>query len=100
MKNTRASNSVLPHVRTDVGEYAQYGTTLENLYVAYNWKPGQNLYARTTVGLFETMFGGISGEVLWKPINSPLALGVEANYVIQRDFDQRIQQSGVRLRGV
>ncbi|WP_277620960.1 YjbH domain-containing protein [Pseudophaeobacter leonis] len=42
-----------------------------------------------TFGLFETMFGGISGEVLWKPVNSPLALGVEANYVIQRDYDQR-----------
>ena len=90
VSNSRASNSRLPRVRTDISKYAQFGTTLENLYVAYNWKPGQNLYARTTVGLFETMFGGISGEVLWKPINSPLALGVEANYVIQRDFDQRL----------
>lgn len=90
IKNSRTSNSVLPHVRTDISEYAQYGTTLENLYVSRSWKPGRDLYARTTVGLFETMFGGISGELLWKPVNSPLALGVEANYVIQRDFDQRL----------
>ena len=89
VKNTRASNSVLPHVRTDVGEYAQYGTTLENLYVARNWKPGRNLYARATVGLLESMFGGVSAEVLWKPVNSRLALGFEGNYVIQRDYDQR-----------
>ena len=35
------------------------------------------------------MFGGVSGEMLWKPVNSRLALGVEVNYVRQRDFDQR-----------
>ncbi|MCI5086580.1 MAG: YjbH domain-containing protein, partial [Rhodovulum sp.] len=33
------------------------------------------------------MFGGVSGEVLWKPVDSPLALGVEVNYAKQRDFD-------------
>lgn len=90
IKGGRASNSVLPHVRTDVSEYAQYGTTLENLYAARSWKPRRDLYARATVGLFESMFGGVSGEVLWKPVNSPLALGFEGNYVIQRDYDQRL----------
>ncbi len=85
----RASNSVLPRVRTDQVEYAQFDTTLENLYVARNWKPAPDLYARATFGLLESNFGGISGEVLWKPVNSRLALGVEGNYVKQRDFDQR-----------
>ena len=89
ISNTRASNSVLPHVRTDISLYAQHGTTLENLYVTRHWKPGRDLYARATGGIFETMFGGVSGELLWKPVNSPLALGIEANYVIQRDYDQR-----------
>jgi hypothetical protein len=32
------------------------------------------------------MFGGVSGELLWKPVGSRLALGVEANYVKQRAF--------------
>ncbi|MGR3762370.1 YjbH domain-containing protein (plasmid) [Roseobacteraceae bacterium NS-SX3] len=89
VENGRASNSVLPHVRTDQVEYAQFGTTLENLYAARFWQPGRNLYARATLGLFESMYGGISGEVLWKPVNSRLGLGAEANYVVQRDFDQR-----------
>ena len=84
-----ASNSVRPQVRTDQVEYAQFGTTLENLYVSRLWKPGRNLYARATTGLFESMYGGVSGEVLWKPVNSRLGLGLEANYVVQRDFDQR-----------
>ncbi|WP_264214798.1 YjbH domain-containing protein [Leisingera thetidis] len=89
VKNGRASNSKLPHVRTDQVEYAQFGTTLENLYVSRLWKPGRNLYARATAGLFESMYGGVSGEVLWKPVNSRLGLGLEANYVVQREFEQR-----------
>ncbi len=85
----RVSNSVLPHVRTDQVEYAQFGTTMNNLYAAKYWQPRGDLYARVTGGYLETMYGGISGEMLWKPVNSKLALGLEANWVQQRDFDQR-----------
>lgn len=85
----RASNSVLPHVRTDQNLYAQYATTIENLYVARQWRAGPDLYARLTAGYLEGMYGGFSGEILWKPVNSPLALGIEANYVRQRAHDQR-----------
>ncbi len=89
VKGGRPSNSVLPHVRTDQNLYAQYGTTIENLYVARQWRAGPDLYARLTAGYLESMYGGLSGEILWKPVNSPLALGVEANYVRQRAYDQR-----------
>jgi hypothetical protein len=89
VKNGRASNSVLPHVRTDQSRYAQYDTTLKNLYVTRQWKAGPNLYARGSFGYFESMFGGLSGELLWKPVNSRLALGVEANYLKQRDYNQQ-----------
>lgn len=89
IKDGRLSNSVLPHVRTDATLYAQESTTLENLYVARQWRPGRNLYARITAGYFESMYGGLSGEILWKPVGSRLGLGVEGNYVIQRDYDQR-----------
>ncbi len=90
VKDGRGSNSVLPHVRTDQVEYAQHDTTLNTLYVARQWRAGPNLYARATGGYLETMYGGLSGELLWKPVGSPLALGIEANYVKQRDFDQRL----------
>lgn len=90
IKDGRLSNSLLPHVRTDRVLYAQYGTTLENLYVARQWRPGRNLYARLSAGYFEMMYGGLSGELLWKPVGSRLGLGLEGNYVVQRDFDQRL----------
>ena len=82
----RGSNSVLPHVRTDQVRYAQTDTALYDLYASYQWRPGQNLYARVTAGLLERMFGGVSAELLWKPVDSRLALGIEGNYVRQRDF--------------
>jgi hypothetical protein len=41
-----------------------------------------------TLGYLEPMFGGISGELLWKRVDRPYALGVELNYVQQRNFDQ------------
>ena len=34
------------------------------------------------------MYGGVSAEVLWRPVNSNFALGAELNYVKQRAFDQ------------
>jgi hypothetical protein len=90
VKDGRASDSQLPPVRTDQVKYAQFDTTLDNLFVARQWRAGRDLYARATAGYLETMYGGLSGELLWKPVASRLALGIEANYVKQRDFDQRL----------
>ncbi|SLN74266.1 hypothetical protein TRL7639_04519 [Falsiruegeria litorea R37] len=83
-----SSATALPPVRTDRVLYAQYGTTLNQLYLARYWKPSPDLYARVTAGYFEYGYGGLSTELLWKPVNSRLALGVEANYALKRDYDQ------------
>jgi len=85
----RTSNSRLPPVRTNVVRYADEDTTLNSLFALYQWRPAKNIYGRVAAGYLESMFGGVSAEVLWKPINSRLALGVEASWVKQRDFDQR-----------
>ncbi len=85
----RVSVSNLPPVRTNAVRYAQYDTTINNLFAAYQWKPGPDLFGRVTFGYLEPMFGGISTELLWKPVNSRLGLGVEANWAVQRDFNQQ-----------
>lgn len=86
----RKSNSVLPRVRSEAVRYAREGeTALEHLTLAHYFRPGKDLYARVTAGYLETQFGGVSSELLWKPVASRLALGAEANYAVQRDFDQR-----------
>ncbi|WP_170429852.1 YjbH domain-containing protein [Ruegeria arenilitoris] len=86
--STRPSDSTLPRVRSDWNIYARESNLrIEHMTGEYMWRPGENLYARTTLGYLETMFGGLSTELLWYPTNSRLALGAEANYVVQRDFD-------------
>ena len=89
INEARPSNSVLPRVRTDANLYAEEDITLNRLFASRQWRPRKDIYARATVGYFETMYGGVSTEVLWKPPTSPLGLGVELNYALQRDFDQR-----------
>lgn len=86
---SRPSDSVLPHVRTDALLYAQAtDTSLEQFVLSKQWKPGPTTYARVSIGYLEQMFGGLSGELLWKPADSQLAVGIELNYAKQRDFDQ------------
>ncbi|WP_170790149.1 YjbH domain-containing protein [Ruegeria lacuscaerulensis] len=86
--STRVSDSTLPRVRSDWAIYARESNLrVEHMTAEYLWRPRTDFYARTTLGYLETMFGGVSAELLWYPTNSRLALGVEANYVAQRDFD-------------
>ncbi|MGP3696609.1 YjbH domain-containing protein [Rhodobacter sp. NSM] len=83
------SESGLPRVRTDNYLYSQEGKTMiDSLTGAWYARPAENLYSRVTIGYLERMYGGASGELLWKPVNSRLALGAEVNYVKKREFDQ------------
>ena len=83
------NSSVLPHVRTDGALYAQEGDpAIEHLTASWYERPGKNLYSRVTVGYLEQMFGGVSAELLWKPVDSRLAIGAEVAWVKQRDYDQ------------
>ena len=93
---TRPNNSQLPHVRSDVSRYNQTDEPfLENLTVAKYARLAPDFYGRVTAGYLERMYAGVSGEVLWKPVDSRFALGAEINYAQPRDFDQ---QFGLRSR--
>jgi opacity protein-like surface antigen len=82
------SDSVLPHVRSDGSRYTKFGNpALETLTLAWYARPGKDLFSRVTIGYLERMHAGVSGEVLWKPVDSRLALGAELNYSKQRDTD-------------
>ncbi|WP_368188418.1 YjbH domain-containing protein [Aestuariibius sp. HNIBRBA575] len=86
--SNRLSNSVIQHVRSDALRYAQESDLEINYLTAeYFTRLGQDMFGRVTVGYLENMYGGVSGEMLWFPVNSRLAAGVELNYAVQRDFD-------------
>ena len=86
------SDSVLPRVRSDIKEYLQRGESgIVRLQADYAFSPLREVYARLSAGLFEEMFGGVGGEVLYRPFTSRLALGAEWNWVRQRDFDASLK---------
>nr|MBC8239091.1 YjbH domain-containing protein [Alphaproteobacteria bacterium] len=89
---TLDSDSQLPHVRSDLRRYAQEGEdgNIVRLQAEYLFQPAEDIFARVSAGLFEEMFGGVGGELLYRPYGSRLALGVELNRVRQRDYDQRL----------
>lgn len=85
---TRPSDSVLPHVRSDFARYLRDGDpALNQLTGDYLTKLAPSFYGRISAGLLERMYGGVSGEVLWKPASQSWGLGLEMNYVKKRDYD-------------
>lgn len=76
------------NVRTDGAFFGRDGTpNLENLTVAHYGRVAPDVYSRVTLGYLERMYGGVSAEVLWKPVSSRLAIGAEINAVSMRDQD-------------
>lgn len=85
----RKSNSVLPHVRTDFVEYFQQGKTgIGGLAANYRFRATPEVFATFKAGYLESMFGGIGGEVLWRPEAQRWALGADLYHVWQRNFDR------------
>lgn len=84
------SNSLLPHVRSDIKDYLKQGkNSVNRLQLDYLTNLGSNWYGRLSGGILEEMFGGVGGEILYKPFTSRWAVGADINQVRQRDFDQR-----------
>ena len=84
-----ASDSVLPHVRTDIVKYlkATRDYSINRFQLNYFLNPRNDLYAKISGGLLEDMFGGIGGEVLYRPMHRNFAIGAEVWSVRQRDYN-------------
>lgn len=86
----RVSNSIIQRVRSDGPLYSAAGDpALTQLVVSYQTNVAPDFYGRVTAGYLEQMYGGLSTELLWKPVDSRLGIGLELNYAKQRDFEQR-----------
>ena len=89
---TLESDSQLPRVRSDIRLYYEEAEDgfIDNMQVDYMFQPVKEWFGRVSAGIFEGMFGGIGGEILYRPYGSRLALSIDYNRVRQRDFDQRL----------
>ena len=84
----RATNSVLPHVRSDVANYLKEETIgLENISTAYFFKLAPEISGRVEAGYLEQMFAGVGGELLYRPFGQRWAIGVDLWTVRQRGYD-------------
>ena len=84
------SDSILPHVRTDIIEYLKEGDefTIPRMQLNFFRKLSNSIYWKLTGGVFEEMFGGIGGEILYRNFNKDWAISLEAFEVKQREYDQ------------
>jgi hypothetical protein len=84
------SNSVLPHVRTDIVDYLKEsrGFSVKRIQFNYYNQISHSLYYKFAGGIFESMFNGYGGELLYRPFQRNFGLGIEAWRVFQRDYDQ------------
>ena len=87
-----ASDSILPHVRTDIVQYLKQTKyfSLERLQLNYFNAISENLYSKISAGFLEPMFGGYGGEILYKPFYNDWAVGAEIWRVKQRSYDQKL----------
>jgi hypothetical protein len=82
--------SAMQHVRTDLIQYLKEDDMhINRMQLDYIWSPYKDIYAKITGGIFEPMFGGFGGELLYKPFDKNYNLGLELFNVKQRSFDQR-----------
>jgi membrane-associated phospholipid phosphatase len=84
---TQPSNSLLPHVRTDIAEYKR-GHRFKLLRLLGNkfYHPGERVYARASAGIYEEMFNGIGGQVLYLAPGGDWGVDLATDWVKQRDF--------------
>lgn len=79
----------LPNVRTAIGQYLEAARTpLISLTAERIWAVERDVFARVTAGYLEMMYGGVQGELLWRPVGRSFAVGADLAWVKQRDFDQ------------
>ena len=82
-----ASN--MEHVRTDKVQYLKNANLyIKRMQLDYIWSLRKDLYAKVSGGIFESMFGGFGGQVLYKPFNSNFNISFEGFYIKQREYDQ------------
>ncbi len=94
----QASNSLLPHVRSDVAEYYRQGRLkLDKLVLNHLAHPSQHWYARASAGLYETMFAGVGGQVMYVPPGARWTLDLNLDYLAQRDFSSPLQLQDYRV---
>lgn len=84
---TQESNSLLPHVRTDIAEYKRGSRfKINKLMLNQYAMPADHWYARLSGGLYEEMFRGAGGQLLYAPGDTRWAADLTVDALQQRGY--------------
>ena len=92
-KVSQASNSRLHHVRSDIADYLKGGgrVKLTKLMVNQYFQPHKRVYARASAGIYELMFAGAGGQVLYLPERGNWATDLTVDWLRQRSSDDMFE---------
>ena len=95
--NKRRSNSLLPRVHSDwpLYDFAGQSGHIHSLSLSYVKDLAPGLYGRAHAGLLEPFFAGIGGEILYKPIEWPVAFGIDLHHVWKRGYEMKFDLADV-----
>lgn len=81
--------SNMPRVRTNIREYwTTSNTTMPYFQLNHARALDSDLFGMVYGGYLESMFAGVGGELLYRPMGERWALGGDINRVRKRDFEQ------------
>jgi len=84
---TQPSNSLLPHVRTDIAAYKRGGDLkLLRLLVNKYHLRSERVTTRLSAGIYEEMYSGVGGQVLYLPGDGGWGADLAVDWLRQRDF--------------
>ena len=88
-----ASDSVLPHVRTDIVQYLKQsrGLSVGRMQLNYFTQLSNSIYFKLSGGILESMFNGIGFEALYRPFYKNYGVGIDLWQVYQRGYDQKFK---------
>ncbi len=86
------SASTIPHVRSDIQDYLREGkNNIQRFQLEYMYSPLKDIFIRADIGLLEEMFGGIGGEIFYRPFEKRYSFGLTLHKVKQRGYQQRFK---------
>ena len=78
-------------MRTDIVKYlkgSRGGLSVKRLQANYYNQLGKSTFYKLSAGIFEQMYSGYGGEILYRPYEKNFGVGFELWKVFKRDFDQ------------
>ncbi|HHQ4567133.1 TPA: YjbH domain-containing protein [Aeromonas hydrophila] len=89
-----SDGAALPRVRTWIREYVDSSNVLlNNLQLTHMQPLAQDWYGQAYGGYLEMMYAGVGGEVLYRPYGKTWAIGLDANWVKQRDWNNTLKMA-------